>query len=654
MAVDLLIKILLVEDSEIMRKVECNYLSTLGFHSIIEASNGQEAIEKLKENSNIGLIISDWNMPVMDGYELLQWVRSNESFHHIPFLMATDRGAKKEIEKAFHAKVSSYIAKPFNANEFKVKIDEAFGIEKDDQEAITRKNAPRKTASGKCRLTIAHIQITDHLILGVLKDLIRIGKLNPKHFELETVCMSGWSAVGEALEKGSVDGACILAPIAMDLFGYGIPIKMVMLAHKSGSIFVRKRHGGKFAKPYKQFFQNRSFFIPHSLSIHNILAHMFFKNIDLKAGRVDKDMKDVLFEVCLPLQMPDFLDQDPNACGFLVAEPLGTKAIATGIAELLFLSSELWENHPCCIIAMQEDYIQKYPEAVFEFSEMLVPAGEYIDQWPGKAAEVGVTFLDPEKKLGLKVPLLKNVLTEPLGIKTSDLYPVMQDFERIQRYMHDHLGYDHLIDIEKFTEIQFAEAACKDRIANSKPSIVHDSPSKVLSLLERYELEEKSHSTKQVLNKVGKYLTLTMGGQDFGIDILKIKEIIGIVPFRTIPMAPKFIKGVINLRDRVVPIIDLRIRLSVKAQEYTDRSCIIILEVDGHKGSVFVGVTVDSVSEVANITADMLEETPSIFSKCKAKYILAMAKFKDHVKILLDIDQIFGEEEIQVLEQIVK
>jgi ABC-type nitrate/sulfonate/bicarbonate transport system substrate-binding protein len=254
----------------------------------------------------------------------------------------------------------------------------------------------RRAENGKLRLKMAHIQITDHLILGVLKHLLDSGELEARHFALEPQCQPGWNPVQSSLEDGSVDGALILAPIAMDLFGHGIPIQLVLLAHKNGSICVRSRKR-TFSYPFEDGFRNTAFFIPHKMSVHHMLAHLFFRKIGLNPGMVGEGQSDVNFEVVAPVRMQEFLETQNHDSGFMVAEPLGTKAIAGGVADLQFLSSELWENHPCCVVALRRELIDTHPEAVQELVSFLVEAGRFIEKKPEWAAEIVVAFLDPKK-----------------------------------------------------------------------------------------------------------------------------------------------------------------------------------------------------------------------------------------------------------------
>ncbi len=634
------IKILVVEDAMTMRKLEIKTLKSLGFEHIEEAGDGEEAIRKLEQSTDINFIISDWNMPNKGGYELLLWVRADERFKDIPFLMATGQGEMRQEKKAIEAGVSSFVAKPFNADELKNKIEEALGTRKEEAFSDIETRHRQTFSSGKIKLRIAHIQITDHLVAGVINHLISKRMMTPRYFDIELQRMKGWNLVREALAKGVVDAACVLAPIAMDLFSMGVPIKLIILTHKNGSIFVRNRHG-LYAEPYQNFFKGKSFYIPHTLSVHHMLCHMFFSKLGLKSGVMGEKGIDVNFEVVDPILMPEFLHANPESGGFMVAEPIGTKAIASNIAELQFLSGELWEQHPCCVIAIRDEIIGKYPDAVYEFTDMVVQAGKFIEKKPETAAEIAVAFLDPDKKLGLKVPLLKNVLKESRGIKCGDLYPAIEDLDRIQRYMHKNMGIGTLIDLEKFIDIRFADAACTDRNLRQKISTLHDETNLAIELLHRGTSEDKKTS-KTMLNKEGKYLTFTLGNQEFGIDILKIREIIGIVPIRPVPQTPSYIRGVINLRGKVIPVMDLRLRFGMEEHAYTDRTCIIVLEHDANDKMMLMGIAVDSVSEVLSMKASDIEDTPYFGVNTNIKHILAIAKLESGVKILLDIDYVLS------------
>ena len=632
------LKILLVEDAAVMRKMEIMALNKLGLNNIIQAEDGDDAIQKLESDSDFDLIISDWNMPNKNGYELLLWVRENEEFKTLPFLMATGRGERAEMDSASDAGVSSFISKPFNAEELKVKIIESIEgkkVEKDVARPIARVNE-----SGKVVIKLAHIQITDHLVVGVLKHLIKTGELVPKHFELETECMSSWNPVGTALEKGTVEGACVLAPIAMDLYNYKVPIKLVLFAHKDGSMFVRNKNGGDYYKEKEDFFRNKSFYIPHTLSVHHMLAHMFFSKIGLTPGVIGDEGVDVSFEVTPPIKMPEFLSENKDAAGYLVAEPLGTKAIANGIAEMQFASSELWENHPCCVITLQQDLIDNHTEAVYELTDMLVKAGKYISERPETAAQIGVDFLDPDGTLGLKVPLLKNVLTEPLGIKTEDLYPVIEDLEKMQNYMHNEMGVGNIIDVKKFVDPRFANIACKSHSFNSPDSKLKNSDSEIKNLIEREKTSADELAAKSSLNLEGKYLTFILSDQLFAIDILRIKEIIKMVEITSVPDLPSNVIGMIDLRGSLIPIVDPKEIFNMERKEFTNKSVIIVLEAEFSGRISHMGIVVDKVSEVTNIFASEIELPPSHVRNSRTNYMQAIAKLKSELCILVNIERL--------------
>ena len=152
-------------------------------------------------------------------------------------------------------------------------------------------------------------------------------------------------------------------------------------------------------------------------------------------------------------------------------------------------------------------------------------------------------------------------------------------------------------------------------------------------------------------DREGKYLTFSLADEEYGIGILKIKEIIGMMPITSVPQTPEFVKGVINLRGKVIPVLDLRSRFGVEPMNYTERTCIIVVEIAGTAGNVMIGIVVDSVSEVMSIKAEAIEETPTFGTKLNTDYILGMAKIGKSVKILLDIDRVLGADDIMQLER---
>lgn len=147
----------------------------------------------------------------------------------------------------------------------------------------------------------------------------------------------------------------------------------------------------------------------------------------------------------------------------------------------------------------------------------------------------------------------------------------------------------------------------------------------------------------------GKYLTFTLAGEEYGIGILKIKEIIGMMAITSVPQTPAFVKGVINLRGKVIPVVDLRLKFEIPAIDYTERTCIIVVEITGQSGAIKIGIVVDAVSEVLNIKAEDIENTPAFGTRVNTDYILGMAKMGNSVKILLDIDKVLSSQDLITL-----
>ncbi len=163
--------------------------------------------------------------------------------------------------------------------------------------------------------------------------------------------------------------------------------------------------------------------------------------------------------------------------------------------------------------------------------------------------------------------------------------------------------------------------------------------------------ETMDQAVKVMADREGKYLTFTLASEEYGIGILKIREIIGMMPITSVPQTPDFVKGVINLRGKVIPVMDLRLRFGMEAIDYSDRTCIIVVEIEGDGGAVQIGIVVDSVSDVLNIKGEEIEDTPTFGTKLNTDYILGMSKMEGGVKILLDIDKVLSAEEIAALDK---
>ena len=149
----------------------------------------------------------------------------------------------------------------------------------------------------------------------------------------------------------------------------------------------------------------------------------------------------------------------------------------------------------------------------------------------------------------------------------------------------------------------------------------------------------------------GKYLTVVLENEAYGIGVLKVREIIRMQKITPVPQMPAFVKGVINLRGRVIPIVDMRVKFGLKA-EFAERTCIVVVQVRlPNDATVQMGLIVDSVEEVVTLNANEIEPTPEFGTKINTEYIMGMAKVKGAVKTLLDIDRVVAPDTVQAMSQ---
>lgn len=143
----------------------------------------------------------------------------------------------------------------------------------------------------------------------------------------------------------------------------------------------------------------------------------------------------------------------------------------------------------------------------------------------------------------------------------------------------------------------------------------------------------------------GRYMGFQLGKETFGVEILKVQEIIGMLDVTAVPRTPDFVRGVINLRGRVIPVVDLRRKFNLPPIPDTELTCIVVVQFASPQGSVTMGVIVDQVSEVMNITADNVEPTPSFGHAEAEEFLLGVGKFNQTVVLLLDVDRILSHGE---------
>ena len=144
----------------------------------------------------------------------------------------------------------------------------------------------------------------------------------------------------------------------------------------------------------------------------------------------------------------------------------------------------------------------------------------------------------------------------------------------------------------------------------------------------------------------GKYLTFSLAREEYGLEILKVREIIGIMDITAVPQMPPHVKGVVNLRGKVIPVVDLRLKFGMESAEYTEATCIIVVDV-----GTLVGIIVDTVQEVLDIESAQIDPPPPLGASVDTTFILGMGKVREEVKILLDINKVLNEEKALATEE---
>lgn len=305
----------------------------------------------------------------------------------------------------------------------------------------------------KPNITIGHLRITDHLILGMTKAKIDQGVETFQHCSITPKAMVGWNEIGESLQNGEIDMAFILAPYAMELFHANVKINLVLLGHRDGSIIVTNKKANINSI---EDFKGKTILIPYHLSIHHMIINQILTQNGLTTG-LDSD---VIFEVVAPSQIPEFLeyDEDGSIGGYIVAEPWGTQVVKKGMGQEWKLSKEIWPNHPCCVVVASEKLIAQNPEAVAEIVDSFVKSGKLIHAKKDSAIKVASSFLKQEEEV------VRHVLTNPQDRVTYDkLLPDIDNLEKMQNYLTNEISaLSAKVDLEKFIDFQFAKACGAD------------------------------------------------------------------------------------------------------------------------------------------------------------------------------------------------
>ncbi len=152
-----------------------------------------------------------------------------------------------------------------------------------------------------------------------------------------------------------------------------------------------------------------------------------------------------------------------------------------------------------------------------------------------------------------------------------------------------------------------------------------------------------------IKSRAGKYLIFHLGEEEFGTEVLKVREIMGLQDITVIPQVPEYVKGVINLRGKVIPVIDLRLKFDMPPHPYNERTCVVVMRTQNEEEDLLVGMIVDGVVEVLNLASSDIEETPDFGPGVETPYLTGIAKVKGKVKILLDVDHVLNSNELNGL-----
>ncbi|HKD04956.1 MAG TPA: chemotaxis protein CheW [Bryobacteraceae bacterium] len=153
--------------------------------------------------------------------------------------------------------------------------------------------------------------------------------------------------------------------------------------------------------------------------------------------------------------------------------------------------------------------------------------------------------------------------------------------------------------------------------------------------------------------RAGKYLTFSLGKEQFGIQVLHVREIMGIQDITVVPGTPAHLKGVFNLRGKIIPVVDLRLKFSFHDTPFTQTTCIVVVQVSQDGESALIGLIVDGVSEVLNLSAADIEDAPDFGEGVDTPFVLGIAKFRGSVKILLKIEDVLTLQELRGLTELV-
>ncbi len=300
-------------------------------------------------------------------------------------------------------------------------------------------------AAERVQLKVGYLPILDHLPLLVSHAQ---DEAHFQHVTIQPKLFKSWREMVGALDAGVINAAFILSPLAMDLFNQGKDIRTILLAHRDGSAITVKQ-GSEINSAAD--LRGKAIGIPARNATHTALLDAYLKTAGLS-------LKDVTTKVIAPPHMPLAMEQN-RIDAFIVAEPFGAKAQHDGLGKILVLTKQILDNHVECIVIVKNEALQQHPEAIQEWVNSLIRAGQFIDRDKWEQGSQAVARLTANKYFPHNEETVKLGLQNPKDrISFSDLNPDPSDMQKIvDRSIA--AGIIAPIDLEKFIDARFYHAA---------------------------------------------------------------------------------------------------------------------------------------------------------------------------------------------------
>lgn len=289
----------------------------------------------------------------------------------------------------------------------------------------------------KSRLKVGYLPLTDHLTI------IALSRLQFQKIKVEPVKYASWPELAEALRAGVIDAGFALTPIGLELRQNDVPLKAVLLGHRNGSVLtVRANQNIRNIEDLR----GRKIAIPSRFSTHNVLLRKLLSDNNIPSTAV------TIIEMAPPEMVQALAGKQIDA--FIVAEPFGGQAEMQQVGEVFLLSKDIWADHACCVLNVNEAAIERDREAIQELVDALVDTGAFIEKNPTEAAELSRSYL------GQSPAVIEHVLTNPKDRVTFDyLIPLREDFSQTQDLLNAFGITKNRVDLDDYLDDSFARKA---------------------------------------------------------------------------------------------------------------------------------------------------------------------------------------------------